>query len=165
MNDKENIAVNQYLTFTLDKELFALDIATVREVLEYSKVTRIPRTPPYMRGVINLRGRAVPVVDLRMKFGMGETQQTVDTCSIIVELLIDNDQLIVGILADSVHEVFELDPEHIEAAPRIGTRIDTEFIKGMGKQNDQFIIILDINRVFTAEELSQIDVEKTASAA
>ncbi len=146
----------QYLTFTLDGEVFALEIAKVREVLEYGTVTRVPRTPEFMRGVINLRGNVVPVVDLRRKFDMGETEPTVDTCSVITEVEIDGETTLLGALADSVQEVIELEAGQIEPPPRMGTRLDTGFIRGMGRRGDEFVIILDIDRVFSAEELAAV---------
>lgn len=146
----------QYLTFRLDEEVFALDIAQVREVLDYTNITRVPRTPEFMRGVINLRGSVVPVVDMRLKFGMTKTEQTVNTCIIIAEISIDGDTTVLGALADSVQEVIELSAEQIEPAPRIGTRLRTEFIRGMGKREEEFVIILDIDRIFSADELSLV---------
>jgi purine-binding chemotaxis protein CheW len=145
---------NQYLTFTLDRELFALDIASVREVLELVNITRVPRTPDFIRGVINLRGRAVPVVDLKMKFGLGETVPTVSTCVIIVEVCLDGEDTVLGALADSVQEVYEMVTAQIEPPPRLGTPIKSEFIRGMGKTGDQFIIVLEIGKVFTTQELT-----------
>ena len=147
---------NQYLTFTLEREFFALDIASVREVLELVNITRVPRTPDYIRGVINLRGRAVPVVDLKMKFGLGATERTVNTCIIIVEVCLDGESTVLGALADSVQEVYEMETGQIEPPPRMGTPIRAEFIRGMGKTGDQFIIILDIDKVFTVEELDLV---------
>ncbi|MBI5440748.1 MAG: purine-binding chemotaxis protein CheW [Deltaproteobacteria bacterium] len=147
---------SQYLTFTLDEELFALEIAKVREVLEFTTVTKVPRTPEFMRGVINLRGNVVPVVDLRLKFGMSRTEKCISTCVIIVEVEIDGESTILGALADSVQEVLELEPQQIDPPPRIGTRLDTTFIKGMGKRDDRFIILLNVDRVFTAEELELV---------
>lgn len=146
----------QYLTFKLDEEVFSLDISKVREVLDFTTVTKVPRTPDFMRGVINLRGSVVPIVDMRLKFGMSRTEKTVNTCIIIVEITLDDERLIVGALADSVQEVIELEPGQIEPAPRIGTRLNTEFIRGMGKRDDQFIIILDIDRVFSSDELQMV---------
>ena len=142
-----------YLTFTLDEEDFGVDVSNVREVLDFSNVTKVPRTPDYMKGVINLRGSVVPVVDMRIKFGLEEAEATVDTCIIVMEVEMEGEATVIGALADSVKEVFELDPNSIEPPPRIGTRLDTEFISGMGKYKDNFIIILDINEVFSAEEL------------
>ena len=131
----------QFLTFRLDEEIFALDITKVREVLDFTTVTKVPRTPEFMRGVINLRGSVVPVIDMRRKFGMSATEQTVNTCIIVVEVQLEGDIVILGALADSVQEVVELEPEQIEAAPHIGTKLNTEFIKGMGKHDGAFIII------------------------
>jgi purine-binding chemotaxis protein CheW len=144
----------QHLTFKLDEEVFALDISKVREVLEYTAVTKVPQTPEFMKGVINLRGHVVPVVDLRLKFGMQEAEKTVNTCIIIVEVSVDKDTAVLGALADSVQEVLELEPDQIEPAPKIGTRLKTDFIKGMGKRDEQFIMILDIDKVFSTDELA-----------
>jgi purine-binding chemotaxis protein CheW len=146
----------QYLTFKLDEEVFALDVAKVREILEYTSVTKVPRTPGFMRGVINLRGSVVPVIDLRLKFGMAATEQTVNTCIIVTEVGMDDETILLGALADSVQEVNEMEPEQIEAAPHIGTRLNTDFIKGMGKQDGNFVMILDIDKVFTIDELETV---------
>ncbi|NVN98425.1 MAG: chemotaxis protein CheW [Geobacteraceae bacterium] len=143
----------QYLTFRLSSEIYAIDVANVREILEVGDITRVPQTPPYMRGVINLRGSVVPVMDLRLKFGMTETEQTINTCIVVVEAQVDGEKLVVGTLADSVQEVFEMEPGQIEPAPRIGTRLNTDFIRGMGNHDGQFIMILDIDMVFSAEDL------------
>ena len=118
----------QYLTFKLDKEVFALDVAKVREILDFTTVTRVPQTPDFMRGVINLRGSVVPVMDLRLKFGMSATEKTVNTCVIVVEMVMEGEIMVLGVLADSVQEVIDLEPEQIEPAPRIGTKLNTEFI-------------------------------------
>jgi Chemotaxis signal transduction protein len=154
MAEKSAIETSQHLTFTLGKEVFALDIASVREVLELTSITKIPRTPDFMRGVINLRGHAVPVMDLRLKFGMPKAETTVDTCIIIVEVDFEGDRIIMGGMVDSVREVFEIPSDRIETAPRMGTSISTDYIKGIGKQDDVFIIILDIARIFSAAELA-----------
>jgi purine-binding chemotaxis protein CheW len=156
MAKTNQIDMNQYLTFKLDDEVFGLAIGKVREVLDFTTVTRVPRTPEYMRGVINLRGSVVPVVDLHMKFGLAQTEKTVNTCIIIVEIDIEGEVTILGALADSVQEVVELEPDQIEAAPKIGTKLNTEFIKGMGKREEQFVILLDIDKVFSHDELSQV---------
>ncbi|GFE61509.1 chemotaxis protein CheW [Geobacter sp. AOG2] len=149
-------ATVQYLTFKLDEEVFALDVATVREILEYTGITKVPQTPDFMRGVINLRGSVVPVIDLRLKFGMSTTLQTVNTCIVVVEVDLEDETLVLGLLADSVQEVIEMEPEQIEAAPHIGTRLNTAFIKGMGKYDNRFVMILDIDNVFTGEELHKV---------
>ncbi len=153
---KDLLVAGQYLTFKLQEEVFAVDISQVREVLELDKVTKVPQTPEMMRGVINLRGAVVPVIDMRLKFGMGETEKTVDTCIIIVEIAIDNETTLIGALADSVQEVMDLDEDQIEPPPKIGTRLNTDLIKGMGKRDEEFIIILDIEKIFTLEELDMV---------
>lgn len=157
MNTPEVVeASTQYLTFKLDEEVFALDITKVREVLDFTTVTKVPRTPEFMRGVINLRGSVVPVVDLRLKFGMSKTEKTVNTCIIIVEVTVDDETTVLGALADSVQEVMDLEADNIEPAPRIGLRLNTEFIKGMGKRDNAFIIILDVDKVFSTDELALV---------
>ncbi|MCG8638519.1 MAG: chemotaxis protein CheW [Desulfobacterales bacterium] len=145
---------SQYLTFILDQEIYAMDINQVREVLDFTKITKVPRMPDFIKGVINLRGGVVPVVDLRLKFGMAQVERTVDTCIIIIEINIQETLTLLGIMADSVQEVMSMEPDQIEPAPKIGTRLKTEFIKGMGKKNDEFIIILDSDKVFSADELT-----------
>jgi len=146
----------QYLSFHLDEEEFALEISRVREVLDFTKITKVPQSPPFMRGVINLRGTVVPVVDLKDKFGIARTDKTVNTRIIICEINLEGDSTTIGALADSVHEVMEIEPENIELAPRIGTRLNTEFLKGMGKKDEEFIMILDIDKVFSTDELSLV---------
>jgi purine-binding chemotaxis protein CheW len=152
----ENIGkeANQFLTFKLDEEVFALDIGKVREVLDFTTITKVPQTPDFMRGVINLRGNVVPVVDLRLKFGLPITEKTVNTCIIITEVEIEGETLVLGAMADSVQEVLDLEPDQIEAPPRIGTKLNIDFIRGMGKRGEEFIIILDIDYIFSQQELS-----------
>lgn len=156
MATAENNVPSQYLTFMLDKEQFAVDIAKVREVLEFTSVTKVPRTPEFMRGVINLRGSVVPVVDLRLKFGLTKTESTIDTCVIITEVEARGEKTVLGALADSVQEVIELEPKSIEPAPRMGTRVNIDFIRGMGKRDERFMIILDIDRVLTEDEIRSV---------
>lgn len=145
---------SQYLTFYLNEEIFALNIIKIREVLEFDQVTTVPRTPDFVRGVINLRGEVVPVMDLHLKFGMASTEKTVNTCIIIVEVSLDNNPVILGVLADSVQEVLEIEPKMIDPAPNIGMNINSDYILGMGKKDDYFIIILNIDKVFTSHELA-----------
>jgi purine-binding chemotaxis protein CheW len=153
MNHTAINETGQYLTFKLDQETYALDITQVREVLELTDITKVPLMPEFMRGVINLRGGVVPVVDLRVKLGLMKIEKTIDTCIIIIELTMEGERAILGALADSVQEVLTIDSDQIVPPPKIGTRLDTEFIKGMGKTNDQFAIILDIDRIFSSEDL------------
>src|SRR5690349_20581038 len=156
--------VRQYLTFKLDSEVFALDVATVREVLDFTTVTKIPRTPEFMRGVINLRGSVVPVVDLRLAIGMSATEKTVNTCIIVVEVRLDGETTVMGALADSVEEVIDREPEQIQPAPQIGTTIKTDFIRGMGRREANFLMILDIDRVFSADQLTGLRVNAPVAA-
>lgn len=143
----------QYLTFRLGEETFALEVAKVREILDFTPLTKVPRTPDFMRGVINLRGGVVPVVDLRLKFDLSRTEKTINTCIIVVEVTLDGTTTLLGALSDSVQEVFDLAPEQIESPPRLGNRLKTDFLKGMGKRNEQFVMILDIDKVFSCDEL------------
>lgn len=161
----EKEEMTQYLTFILDEEVFALEIGKVREVLDFTTLTKVPQTPDFMRGVINLRGSVVPVVDMRLKFGMDKTEQTVNTCIIIAEIELDGDTTVLGALADSVQEVVELNQGQIEPAPKIGTRLKTEFIRGMGRQEDRFIILLDIDKVFSTDELTLVQEVGTSKEA
>ena len=164
MSVSEITETRQYLTFKLGNEVFGIDVAKVREVLDFTNVTEIPRTPDYMSGVINLRGSVVPVVDLRLCFEMPKTQRTKNTCIIVVEVELEGEATVIGALADSVEEVIDLEPDQIQPAPKIGTQIRTDFIKGMGKRDAQFIIILDIDRVFSAEELSAVRNAESSAA-
>ncbi len=156
MSVTEVTGTTQYLTFKLGDEVFALEISKVREVLDFTAITKVPRTPDFMRGVINLRGNVVPVVDMRLKFGMTGTERTLNTCIIIVEIDLDGEKTVLGALADSVQEVIDLGREDVEPPPKMGTRLKTEFIEGMGKREDHFIIILDIDKVFSSTELSLV---------
>ncbi len=156
MDTTQAMETMQYLTFKLDAELFALKIAKAREVLDITAITRVPRMPGFMLGVLNLRGSVAPVVDLRLRFGMPAAERTVNSCIIITEVPVDGETQILGLLVDSVQEVIDLGPADLEPAPRIGTRLDTEFISGMGKQKDRFIIILDIDRLFSVSELAMV---------
>ena len=146
----------QYLTFNLAEEVYAVDVGRVREILELSDITKVPRTPQFMRGVINLRGSVVPVIDLRLKFGMSATERTVNTCIIVVEVAMEDEVIVLGSLADSVQEVIEMETEQIEAAPHIGTQLNTDFIRGMGKHDGRFVMILDIDRIFSGSELRAV---------
>ncbi len=144
----------QYVTFSLGEELFGVEVTRAREILSVTPVTKVPQTPEYLLGVINLRGQVVPVIDMRLKLGLPVTAETEDTCVIVVEVQIDGESIIVGALADAVREVLEIRSDQIEPAPRLGTRLKTEFITGMGKVDEQFLILLNIDRVFSSEELA-----------
>ena len=147
------MGTTQCLTFKLGDEVFALDIAKTREVLKFATITKVPRTPSYMCGVINLRGSVVPVIDMRLKFGLPAAEMA-NSRIIIVEVAVDEGLLLLGALVDSVREVITLGADQIEPPPKIGMRLKTEFIRGMGKKDNHFIIILDIDKVFSAHELA-----------
>ncbi len=156
MNENIITKNDQYLTFRLGNEDFALGISRVREVMDYANITKVPRMPEFLRGVINLRGNVMPVIDLRLKLGMSATEKTVDTCIVIMEIMIDGESVEMGVLTDSVQEVIDLDSSMIKPPPRFGTKLDTEFICGMGKHNDNFLIILNIDKVLASDELALI---------
>ncbi|RKX82814.1 MAG: chemotaxis protein CheW [Spirochaetes bacterium] len=153
MYSTEQGNMSQYLTFMLGEETFAVNIDFTREVLEVPPITKVPRTPDFMPGVINLRGNVVPVVDVRLKFGMPAQKITQDSAIIIMEINFDNEQVTAGALVDKVDEVIELDNKSIETPPKIGMPVSTEVIEGIGKRGDNFIIILNINRLFSPKEL------------
>jgi len=145
-----------YLTFKLGEELFAIDVEQSREVLDLSTITKVPQAPDFMRGVINVRGSVVPVVDMRIKFGLPVSENTIHTRIVVMELDFEDETIILGAIADSVHSVIEIEAGSIEAPPKIGSRWNTEFLKGIGKRDDQFIIILDIDKIFSSNELASI---------
>ena len=143
----------QYLTFRLGRGIFALDIAEVREVLELTDMAAIPCMPEHMRGVINLRGRAVPVMDLSLKMAMKPAERTVNTCIIITEVTVSGERMLMGALVDSVREVFEMSPDEIMPPPSMGSAVSAEFISGMGSQDNEFIVILAIDKVLSDSDL------------
>ena len=145
-----------YLTFRLDRELLALEVARVREVLDLCPITRVPRTPEFMRGVINLRGSVIPVIDLRLKFGLLRTESSIESRIVVLELSHEGVETVVGVLTDSVHDVIEIDSEHIDSTPQMGARWRTEYIRGIGRYRDQFILLLDIDRVFSSREAATL---------
>ncbi len=154
----------QYLTFRLQDETYAVDVANIREILDFTNITKVPRTPDFMRGVFNLRGSVVPVIDLKQRFGMSFTEKTANTCIIVMELHIGGETVVIGSLADAVQEVLELEPDRIEPPPRIGTGIDAAFIRGIGKHSDRFLIILDIDRIFSFDDMSVLRLEDEAGS-
>jgi len=145
-----------YITFRLGDELFAINVVQVREVLDMSVITRVPRAPSYMRGVVNVRGSAIPVVDLRIKFGLSAAPDTVNSRIVVLELSLDGETAVVGGIADSVHDVIELEPAQIDEAPRMAMRWRAELVQGMGRRGEEFVIILDIDKVFSSEDVAQI---------
>ena len=150
--------LTQYLTFAVADEEYAIEILRVREILVYasltSGLTSVPRAPAFIAGVMNLRGRVVPVVDLRNKLGLAPTLITATTCVVTVDVTSDGQSSHIGLLADDVRQVMALAPDDVEPAPTFGTKIDLAFLRGMGDLGDRFALILDIDRLFTALELT-----------
>lgn len=153
MKDNYETSGQQYVTFRLEKELFGVAVARVKEILSLTPITQIPQTPDYMLGVINLRGQVVPVIDMRRKMGLVAAGETEETCIIVVDVQVDGEVITVGALADAVREVMDIRSDQIEPPPKLGSRLKTAFITGMGKINDQFIILLNIDRIFSTDEL------------
>lgn len=147
----------KFLTFTLKNEEYGIGILTVREIIGYMEVTPVPQTPEFVTGVVNLRGMVIPVINLRLKFGMEESQVTDETCIIVVEVDFETDDekqtVQMGIVVDTVQEVLDIPVDNIDPAPNFGGEIDTEYIEGMGKVDENVVILLDIDRVLTEEEL------------
>lgn len=146
----------QYLAFHLSGEEYAIGILRVKEIIEYDTLTKVPGTPPFIRGVINLRGSVVPVVDLAVKFGLPESAITRRTCIVIVEVDLEGERTLIGVIADAVSQVMDLLPEDIEAPPAFGTRVRVDYLQGMGKIGKKFVLILDIDRVLSAHELMTV---------
>jgi purine-binding chemotaxis protein CheW len=142
----------EILTLDLQGEIFALEAACVREILDLVPVTDVPRSKPFVRGLINVRGKVVPVADLRLKFGMEIKPPTIDTRIVVIEIDLDGDATIVGVRADKVYEVTEVAAAALEETPRIGMRWRPEFIHCVGKRDGEFIIVLDIARIFATED-------------
>jgi len=154
--DKEG----KYLTFALGREEYGLEILKVREIIGYMDITSVPQTPDYVKGVINLRGQVIPVVELRAKFGMELVETTEQTCIIVVEISHGDRQISTGIVVDRVSEVLDIAGDSIEPAPEFGTGVDTDFILGMGKigdgERDLVKILLDIDKVLSSNEIANI---------
>ncbi|MFO7838088.1 MAG: chemotaxis protein CheW [Desulfosalsimonadaceae bacterium] len=146
----------KYLTFNLGNEGYGLEILKVQEIIGMQEITKIPRTPDYVKGVINLRGKVIPIIDLRSKFGMPEQELTRKTCIIVVQVQRGESALIMGIVVDEVSEVLNISGDQIEAAPSLGTNVDTHFILGMAKTESAVKILLDIDKVLSAEEIDAL---------
>ncbi len=148
-------ATKQYLTFKLDEEFFTIPVQNVREILEYTKITKMPDAPSFMCGIINVRGRVIPVIDLRLKFGMTKTIPQAATRIVVLDIeREDGRNLIIGSLADSVKEVIEVAPEQIEPPPDMGTRWKRDYVIGIEKYQDEFIMLIDVKKVFSSSELT-----------
>ncbi len=155
----------KYLTFRLDQEEYGLEILKVREIIGLMDITAVPRTPDFVRGVINLRGKVIPVVDLRTKFGMPTVDATEQTCIIVVDISTPDNDLEMGILVDSVSEVLDISSDEIEDTPSFGASFDSDFILGMAKAKDSVKILLNIEKVLTAQERSDFAATEKSAAA
>ena len=146
-------SITQYLTFCLNTHIVGVPLKAVKEVMGVKAITLLPRTPEFMRGVIYLRGQIVPLIDLNLKFGMGITEFSIDSCIIIIEVDINNQAILIGVLVDSVRDVIASHVNNIDPAPKIGAAMESRFILGMDKYEDEFFTILDIGVLFSMEEL------------
>ena len=163
MYEAAQVESTLYMTFRVENELLAFDVSQVREVLDFCPITRVPRAPVYMKGVVNLRGTVIPVIDLRLKFGMVQTESTIDSRIVVIEYShgdIDTRDTLVGILTDSVHDVIVIEDDQIDTPPETGSQWRTEYIKGIGKYGDNFVLLLDIDRVMAQQE----DASKTTES-
>lgn len=150
---KVELLQQQYLTFFLAGEEYAIGIQRVKEIIEYTAITKVPKVPEWIRGVINLRGNVVPVVDLAVRFGMEERPVTKTSCIVVVEVEQETERTIMGIVADAVNQVIDLAPKDIEEPPAFGTQVRLEYLLGMGKLGQKFALILNIDRVLSTSEL------------
>lgn len=144
--------IQSYLSFKIGAEYYAANVSYVHNIIEHTEITPVPEMPPYMLGVINLRGQVLPVIDSRLKFGITATDITTNTCILVLEVLIENESVFVGALVDAVAEVLEIDDAEIKDTPSIGTTIKSQFINGIYHNGEDFIMILNMNRVFSSEE-------------
>jgi purine-binding chemotaxis protein CheW len=147
-------APSQYLTFKIEEEIYAVGILQVKEILRYETLTKVPSTPGSIRGVINLRGAVVPVIDLAVKFGQPESAVTKWTCVVIVEVKLHDEITVMGLMVDSVNQVIELLPDEIEPPPPFGAKVKVDYITGLGKTGKKFVLILDIDEVLSVEEIN-----------
>jgi purine-binding chemotaxis protein CheW len=146
----------QFLTFTLGSEMFAVGTLSVKEIIEYGQLTEVPMMPDFIRGVINLRGAVVPVIDLGARFGRGETKITRRTCIVIIEVPSGEEKQDIGVVVDAVSEVLEIPSSEIEPPPAFGAKIRADFIQGMGKVDGKFVILLDVGKVLSVDEISTL---------
>ncbi|CAK0778299.1 purine-binding chemotaxis protein CheW [Gammaproteobacteria bacterium] len=148
--------IQQYLSFVVGSEVYALGILDVKEIIEYSGVTRVPMMPMTIRGIINLRGKVVPVIDLGVRFTGTPTEPSRRTCIVIVEVDAGDTRHDMGVMVEAVNEVLDISPENVEPAPAFGAAVRADFIRGMGRVNDRFVILLEVKKVLSVEELAQV---------
>jgi len=144
------------LSFRVGQEIFAASVAYVHEILELTKITKIPHAPAFMKGVTNLRGTVLPVVDTRIKFGLPAPETTQDACIIVLNITANDKKILIGALVDAVIEVVSYSVDEVKPLPSIGSKYNTDFIKGTTKMGDDFVLFLDIDRVFSSDELIQV---------
>ena len=148
--------IQQYLTFQLSGETYAIGILSIKEILEYTNLTQVPLMPAFIRGVMNLRGAVVPVIDLAVRFGRSETGMSRRTCIVIIEVASESTQQYIGILVDAVHEVLAIRVNDIELPPQFGSRIRADFISGMAKVDNRFVVLLDVEKVLSVEDMAAL---------
>ena len=149
--------LNSFLTFKLGDELFAASVTKVIEILEIPKITRVPRSPEFIRGVVNLRGNVLSVVDSRIKFGLPAADDTINTCIVVINVSVEGQNLTMGLIVDAVKEVMEIEEGQVQAVPEIGSKYKSEFIEGMVKSDDQFIMILNVDQLFSETDASLLN--------
>ncbi len=154
VNVDHSLDASQFLTFMLAGEEFAVPIMQVKEIIEYDGLTSVPMVPEFIAGALNLRGSIVPVVNLAVKFGLPPSEITRRSCVVIMEVMLDKEQAVMGMLVDKVLQVIDINEDDIDAAPSLGAQIRTDFIRGMGKLDERFVIILAINKVLSTEEIA-----------
>jgi purine-binding chemotaxis protein CheW len=150
---RESVEQQQYLTFLLANEEYAISILKVKEIIEYDTVTTVPKTPKWVRGVINLRGNVVPVVDLAVKFGLEAKPVTKTTCIVIVETLYESQTTTIGVVADAVSQVMDLTTGDIQPVPEFGTKVKVDYLLGMAQLGKKFALLLDVDKVLSTDEL------------
>jgi len=153
---KQDTSQTQYLSFQVASEEYAIGVLQVKEIIEYDTLTEVPQTPASVRGVINLRGSVVPVVDLAVKFSLPETDVTKLTCIVIVEVDLEGEPTVMGLMVDAVSQVIDFQPEDILEPPAFGTKVSVDYLQGMGKAGKKFVLILDIDKVLSTEELEAV---------
>lgn len=161
MEEQKTKKIDSYLSFKLGDEVFAANVGKVLNILEMTKITKVPKSPEYMKGVINLRGTVLPLIDTRIKFGMTPTEFSTNTCILVLDVDLEGESVHVGALVDSVQEVLEIDEKEMEPPPSIGNKYKSEFIVGMAKNGEEFIMVLNMDLIFSLSEL--LEIKETAA--
>lgn len=156
MDTKVKTSLKSYLSFKIDQEIYAVNVRHVLNILELVNITKVPHAPDYMKGVINLRGKVLPVIDTRIRFGLQEIEYSSNTCILVMELSLDDQEIQAGFLVDNVQEVLEIEEDEILPPPNLGNSFRSDFISGVGKQDEEFIMILDIEKVLSQSEIKTI---------